>query len=336
MKIAINGFGRIGRAIYRILWRHTNIECVNINEPYATTEDIVYFLKYDSQYGCFSDSVDVINRNTIKISNANKTLFTHISHFESVSEYCELLNSEVYVIESCGKIENVLYYKNHSTRKVIFTSSCLDIPTEIILGVNENELIGNKSNIISGSICDTVAIAPVLKAVYECSCIRQTVITTMHPALTYQKVIDNYANKGIDRILGRQYSHSIIPKHTSAQTVLQKIFSDNTISCFSFRVPTESVCAAVIIFVADSSIDSNIIIDCLKRKKGISFCDENLVSIDFKANMSSAIVDLRWFEVIDNNVLRMIIWYDNEYGYSSKIIEVMELWDSLSIKGDVL
>lgn len=330
MKIGINGLGRIGRAVYRLMWGCTDIECVNINEPFATIEDIVYFLKYDSQYGCFSDNIDIIDENTIRLSNQYKTLFTHISHFENVSEYCEILDKEVYVIESSGKPENVLYYKRNITRKVIFTLSCLDIPTEIILGVNENKLARNSSNVISGSICDTVAIAPVLKAVYECSYIKQTLITTMHPVLTYQKAIDNYTDKGIDRVLGRQYSNSIIPKHTSAQTILQKIFTDKIINCFSFRIPTESVCAAVIIFVSDSSIDSEKIIDSLKRKEGISFCNENLVSIDFKGNTASAIVDMRWLEKIDDSILRMAIWYDNEYGYASKIIDVLKLWDSLN------
>lgn len=328
MKIGINGFGRIGRCAYRLMWEHEDMECVNINEPLATIDDIVYFFKYDSQYGRFSDNIDIIDENTIKISNQYKSLITHISHFENVSDYCEILDKEVYVIESSGKSENVLYYKNNITRKVIFTLSCQDIPIEIILGVNENKLVNN-SNIISGSICDTVAIAPVLKAVYECSNINQTVITTMHPVLTYQKVIDNYTDKGIDKILGRQYSNSIIPKHTSAQAILQKIFTDKIINCFSFRIPTESVCAAVIIFVSDSSIDSEKIIDSLKRKEEISFCNENLVSIDFKANTSSAIVDMRWIEKIDETVLRMIIWYDNEYGYTSKVIDVLKLWNSL-------
>lgn len=266
MKIGINGFGRIGRAAYRLMWERNDMECVNINEPFATIDDIVYFLKYDSQYGRFSNNIDIIDENTIKISNQYKSLITHITHFEIVSDYCAILDKEIYVIESSGKSENVLYYKKNKTRKVIFTLSCLDIPTEIILGVNENKL-ANNSNIISGSICDTVAIAPVLKAVFECSYIKQTVITTMHPALTYQKVVDNYTDKGIDRILGRQYSNSIIPKHTSAQAVLQKIFTDKIINCFSFRIPTEFVCAAIIIFVSNSPIDLEKIIDSLIKKR---------------------------------------------------------------------
>ena len=330
MKIGINGFGRIGRSAYRLMWKYTDMECVNINEPFATIEDIVYFLKYDSQYGRFSDNIDIIDRNTIKISNQYKVLLTHVTYFENVSEFCDILGKDVYVIESSGKLENVLYYKKSNTRKVIFTLSCSDIPTEVILGVNENKLINNNSNIISGSICDTVAIAPVLKAVYECVYIKQTVITTMHPALAYQKVVDSYTDRGIDRILGRQYSNSIIPKHTSAQAILQNIFNDKIINCFSFRIPTETVCVAVIIFVADRPIDCEKVITSLKRKDMISFCDENLVSIDFKANTASAIVDMRWIEKIDDSVLRMTIWYDNEYGYTSKIIDVLNLWNSLN------
>lgn len=333
MKVGINGFGRIGRAIFRIMWNRKNMDCVYVNEPFGTIEDIAYFLKYDSLYGRFWANVDIIDDNTLKVSSQNNTLYTHISHFEDVSEFCDILKDDVYIIESCGKPENVLFYKNHSNRKAIFTLSSTEIISEIILGVNQEKLLDSKINFISGSICDAVALAPVLKSVFDNANIDQTIITTMHPALSYQKVIDNYTSSDIHRSLGRQYIDSIIPKRTSAEKVLLKFYPDKKIRCMSFRIPTESVCAANITFISKSPINLNNIVSNLNNKEEIEFCYDDLVSIDFKASMVSATVDMRWTEVIDNNILRMTIWYDNEYGYSSKIIDLLELWDRWTTEG---
>ena len=333
MKVGINGFGRIGRAIFRIMWEREGIDCVSINEPNATIDDMVYFLKYDSLYGRFNADVKIVDDDTIRISRGDRLLFTRVTHYDNVADFCFTLNETVYVIEANGKNENIEYYYTHPNRKALFTFSSPQIPLEIILGVNDNKLLNCSSNIISGSICDTVAIAPVLKVVFDNNDIDKTIITTMHPALSYQKVIDNYPSNGIGRSLGRQYIDSIIPKRTSAESVLREFYPDEIIHCLSFRVPTESVCAAEITFIADKTIDLDKIIHDLKNKNQVDFCQEELVSIDFKSSTASATIDMRWTEVIDHNVLRMMIWYDNEFGYSSKIIDLLDLWDKTESTG---
>lgn len=327
MRFAINGFGRIGRAIFRIAF-FDEFDCLYINEPNAEIEDIKYFLKYDSLYGTFEPDIEIDKlNNKLIIKNETKTLETRISHFDNVDEFVNTIPKGTVVIESNGCIENIDYYLNNPKNNAIFTLSSEKIKNEIISGVNDIDVkVIPKNGVVSGSICDTVAIAPILQCVYSCYEIKETLITTMHPALSYQKVIDNYVEPGINRSLGRQYIDSIIPKRTSAEKILKRHFPNNVIRCLSFRIPTESVCAADITLTSNEKIDHKKIIEKLKNIKHISFSYEDVVSIDFKASKSSAIVDMRWFELINDNILKIVIWYDNEYGYSSRILELIKLY----------
>lgn len=327
MKIGINGFGRIGRALFRLMWQRKDFECISINEPYATIEDIVYFLKYDSLYGRFEVNVQIIDKNTLKISDDDRLLYVRISHFTKLSDLDVSLDKDVYIVESSGNVNNIEYYKTHTCRRALFTFSNDQILTEVIVGVNDNDLNKNKNNFISGSICDVVALAPVLKVLYNYINVCQTIITTMHPALNYQKVIDNYPPKGIHRSLGRQYIDSIIPKRTSAENVLKKFYPNKEIRCMSYRIPTESVCAADITIVAQNPINISYIIDTLRDTKELGVCYDDLVSIDFKATLVSATIDMRWTEVVNDFIFKTTIWYDNEYGYSSRVIELLDRWN---------
>lgn len=326
MKIGINGFGRIGRALFRLMWQRKDLECISINEPYASIEDIAYFLKYDSLYGRFEVNVQIININTLKIFDDNRVLHVCISHFSEILDYDCSLDQEAYIIESSGNANNIEYYKTHTYRKALFTFSSEEISAEFIVGVNDENLSKNKSNFISSSICDVVALAPVLKIIYKKIDVFQTIITTLHPALSYQKVIDNYPPKGIYRSLGRQYADSIIPKRTSAENVLKKLYPNKGIRCMSYRIPTESVCAADITIISHKPININCIIDTLRNTEGINFCYDDLVSIDLKATPFSATVDMRWTEIVNDFIFKSTIWYDNEYGYSSRVIELLDRW----------
>ena len=323
MDFAINGFGRIGRAIFRLAFCTAN-RCLYINEPNASSDDICYFLKYDSLYGTFN--ADIINRGNgiIEVWNIEKHLSVHVSHYSEVSDFVSRVPDNCVIIEANGNQSHINYYQSHSNKKAVFTFSSKAINDEIIFGVNENNhLLCQGTNVVSGSICDTTAIAPVLQCVYSCERISNTIITTMHPALGYQKVIDNYVPASMNRSLGRQYIDSIIPKRTSAEDILRRHFKRN-IRCLSFRIPTESVCCADITLFSEDVIDAEQVMKSLKSCKYLTFAYDDLVSIDFKASHFSATVDTRWFELLDNHILKIVIWYDNEYGYSSRILDLME------------
>ena len=326
MIFAINGFGRIGRAIFRIAFKNMQ-HCIIINEPRANTSDVCYFLKYDSLYGIFEADIYEKEDDTIVIKNKNFCITVKVYHYNDVNEFAYHVPLECIIIEANGQTDHIQYYKMNPNRKVIFTFSDESIDQEIILGVNEKEISSKNNKIVSGSICDTVAIAPVLKAVYSVSSIDYTLITTMHPALSYQNVIDNYVDCTQNRSLGRQYIDSIIPKRTSAEKILKKFFPlYSNIRCLSYRIPTESVCSADITIMCNKEINKKLIIQELKKCPYLIFSEDDLVSIDFKSSPASAVIDLRWLEVLNNKILKIVIWYDNEYGYSSRILDLMEYY----------
>jgi glyceraldehyde 3-phosphate dehydrogenase, C-terminal domain len=301
---------------------------VHINEPFATTEEITYFLKYDSLYGKFNGDIHVVNEHSIEIVTNNQQFLTTVSHYDNVSELLAGVQRADYYIDASGNTSYYNIYKQHGV-KCVFTCCLNNESNEIIDTVNDSELYST-SGVFSASICDAVAIAPVLKAIYSCTEVNSTIITTMHPALGYQKVIDNYPGRGINKSLGRQYIDSIIPKRTSVEEVLKKFFPNQTIRCMSFRIPTESVCVADIAIHSNATIDMQKIVEELRKNNGLEFSTEDLVSIDFKGNQASACVDMRWTEVVDDHILKLIIWYDNEFGYSAHLLNLVEKWGNIN------
>ena len=325
--ICVNGMGRIGRAIFRLCCSRKSISCVHINEPFASIDAIVYFLKYDSLYGKFNGEIVIVDEHSIEIVVDNRRFLTTVSHYDNVSDLLAGTQGVDCYIDATGNTSNYNIYKEHGV-KCIFTCCLNNESHEIIDTVNDLEL-NSTSSVLSASICDAVAIAPVLKAIYSCTEANNTIITTMHPALGYQKVIDNYPGRGINKSLGRQYIESIIPKRTSVEGVLKKFFPSQAIRCMSFRIPTESVCVADITIHSNAIIDLKKIVEELRKNNGIEFSTEDLVSIDFKGNQSSACVDMRWTEIVNDHILKLVIWYDNEFGYSSRLLNLVEKWENI-------
>ena len=332
MKVCINGMGRIGRALFRLLCQEQDIVCAYVNETYASVEDIIYFLKYDSLYGKFSGELELEGGNSIKVSLPDRNFVVKVFNHNNPKDLCAAVQDVDFIIDASGDTGWVKGYKEGRLR-VLYTCCLDEKDCEYVCGVNDDFIGKDEQFVLSGSICDAVAIAPVLNAVYSCASVENVLITTMHPALSYQKVIDNYPQTGINRSLGRQYIDSIIPKTTSVENVLIRLFGTEQIKCMSFRIPTESVCAADITVCVNGDLDMELLKNALNEVEGVSFVDDDLVSIDFKGDLSSAVVDLRWLEVVQGKVLKMLIWYDNEFGYSYHIIRLLRKWsDRVRIK----
>jgi len=321
MDFAINGFGRIGRALFRIAFYDGRNICTHINEPNASIDDIIYFLKYDSLYANFNARFSKITDNIFSVEDADKKWMVSLSCCFNPAEI--KTNSPIIVDAS-----NVGKYYKRDDKILIFTFSNAEIHNEVILGLNNFNFQKVKmGEAISGSICDSVAIAPILGKLMEKHAILQILITTMHPALTYQKVLDNYPAEEINRSLGRQYNSSIIPKRTSLETVLKRhLNTENTlIRCMSFRIPTELVCSADLTLFFKDTISYEDILNELKDidPKIITFSNDDLVSIDYRATSVSATIDMRWLDVLEGHILKMVVWYDNEWGYSSRINDII-------------
>lgn len=323
MKVFINGFGRIGRAIFRLLINCKDIECVGINEPFASTYNMAYLLRYDSLYGTLKEELRLEKDNLIiSVDKSNRIIPCY--HVQKISELARLIDDEdVIIVDATGQSDNIPLYSLCCNNKIIVTSTSYFNDNEKIFGYNKPL---KDKKIIYGSICDSVAVVPVLGALNKYFEFNSVLITTMHPALNYQKVLDSYMSSQ-DISLGRQYIDSLIPKRTSLEKVVKALFkASGGIRCLSYRTPTESVCSADISIYFNDRITYPQVMQALHDEsisKWVTFSEDEKVSIDFKGNLSSCIVDLRWTELINPNLLKIVIWYDNEYGYSARIIDLI-------------
>ncbi len=337
LKIGINGMGRIGRAIFRIIELFEDIEVVAINDINPEIANLVYLIKYDSFYGRFKynikhdDQYIYFNGNTkIKVFNKND-----ISEVDWASAGCDA------VIEASGVHENLIKLPRiieSGIKKVVVTHSPDEITKVIVLGANENSYNPEKDHIVSSSICDVVAFAPVYKLINEKFGVKAGFLKTLHPWLSYQNLLDgpsySWSNPGKlyhHYAVGRASTASIIPKPTTAIHAANKVFPGvlDKMRCYSFRIPTPVVGAADITFQLNSKIRINDLLDAIcefermQRWPILYLNSEPLVSVDFTGTDYSAVIDNRWIEIINGELLNLTLWYDNEWGYSRRVVDVL-------------
>ena len=338
LKIGLNGFGRIGRAIMRIAEQRNDCEIVLVNEIDPDINNSVYLLRYDSVYGRFKGNVSSDERGMI--INDRKVKFYSDSNCLNIP--WEKHNIDV-LIDATGTKENV--EKAHSLikigiPKVIVTHSPKkNIDFYMILGVNEEQYNFKNHNVISSSICDATAITPILVEINKKWDIKNSFITTLHPWLSYQNLVDgslrSVSSPGHywkDYSLGRNSSLSLIPKDTTAgsATILVAPELDGKLDSVSFRVPTSIVSASDMTIQTSKVVNENelrVFLQDLSLDKSdlYEYQDENLVSIDHVGNTRSTIIDSNRLKVLNDNMVKLIVWYDNEWGYSSRVIDIAKL-----------
>lgn len=337
ISIGINGLGRIGRAIFRIIDLFDDIEVVAVNDINPEIDNIVYLMKYDSFYGRFKYNI----RNDDKYIYFNGGSRIKVFHEKDISGVDWLSAGCDVVIEASGVHSNLSQLPEiiqSGIKKVIVTYSPDEVDHTILLGANENSYDPENHNIISSSICDVVAFAPVYKLVNDIFGVKSGFLKTLHPWLSYQNLLDgpsfswNMPGKLYHHyVLGRASTASIIPKPTTAINAANKIFPGiiNKMRCYSFRIPTPVVGAADITFHLASKVRINDLLDTIrdfekKQRWPILYLNsEPLVSVDFTGTDYSAVIDNRWIEIIDGELLNMTLWYDNEWGYSRRVVDVL-------------
>ena len=336
VNVGINGLGRIGRAIFRILSHFDDVNVVHINDINPEIENIVYLLKYDSYYGRFNYNLrsngKAIYFRDSKINVTHEKVISDVNWAESGCDY---------IIESSGIHSNLeklpsLLFKG--IKKIIVTYSPDEVDKTLILGANEDEYDSDKHNIISSSICDAVAFTPVYRLINGLAGVEAGFLKTLHPWLSYQNLLDgpsvSWGSPGElyhHYAVGRASTASIIPKPTSAIEAANKVVPGviNKVKCYSFRIPTPVVGAADITFHLSKKIRMNDLIDSIhqfqkQQKWPILYLNtEPLVSVDFTGTDYSAIIDNRWIELINNQFLNLTLWYDNEWGYSRRVVDVL-------------
>ena len=338
-KVAINGFGRIGRlALRRILENHPDLEVVAVNDL-GDLETTAYLLKHDSVYGDMDKEISL--RKGIKgaigaLSINNKSILV-FNESDPLKLPWEELGIQV-VIESSGRFTARKEAKKHleaGAKKVIISANSKDVDLSVVLGVNEKDYDSKKHEIISNCSCTTNCASPVMKVLDKSFGVEKAQLTTIHAVTSSQSLVDGSKK---DKREGRAAFSNIIPAGTGASDAVIRVLPElkGKISGSAFRVPV--LCGSVLEVVAqikkETSVDEiNKVFEKAAQGelKGIlEVSRENLVSSDIIGTSFSAIVDLPLTEVInlanvkDQNLVKVVAWYDNEYGYACRLAELAE------------
>lgn len=323
-KIAINGFGRIGRNVFRLLLNHPTIEVVAINDI-ADNRTMAHLIKYDSIHGVLP----------CEVSHDEHSIIVDGKHYAFLHEkdIANLQWTNVdFVIESTGKFKTFEEISKHlkAGAKRVILSAPSEVPEikTVVLGVNENILNGSEL-IVSNASCTTNNAAPMIKVINELCGIEQAYITTVHSYTTDQSLHDQ-PHKDLRRARGA--SQSIVPTTTGAAKALTKIFPemDGKIGGSGIRVPVPDGSLTDITCYVKKEVTIEEINAAFKKAaethlKGIlAYTEDPIVSVDILGNPNSCLFDAQLTSVIDKMV-KVVGWYDNEIGYSSRIIDLIRL-----------
>ena len=327
IKIGINGLGRIGRMIIRSLIenKNKNIEIKHINNR-SNSETSSLLLKYDSVHGKFKTNINYKEKNLI--INKNKISF-------SQKEELSKINWKKYgvdiVLECTGKFnskEKCIQHIKNGAKKVIVSAPCKGADKTIVYGVNHKSI--NKDDlIISASSCTTNCLAPLALVINKEFEIEKGFMTTIHSYTADQRLLDN-SHKDLRR--ARAAGQSIVPTSTGASKALGEIIPElqGKIEGIAMRVPTPNVSLVDFIFNSRNKLsvkkinDSFIKASNKELKNVLDTTNEKLVSVDFNHNSNSAIVDLSLTSVVGDNMGKVSAWYDNEWGFASRMNDLVE------------
>ncbi|PIZ81367.1 MAG: type I glyceraldehyde-3-phosphate dehydrogenase [Parcubacteria group bacterium CG_4_10_14_0_2_um_filter_41_6] len=325
-KIAINGFGRIGRAAFKVALENKNLEIIAINDL-TDIKTLAHLLKYDSVYGIYKKKIDTDNDHLIVDDKKIKVLS------EKNPEELPWKKMQIdVVIESTGVFNDYDKAKMHikaGAKRVVISAPAKDEKTSTrVIGVNIGT--GVKDEIISNASCTTNSLAPVAKIINDEYGIEKAMMTTIHSYTADQTLVDG-PHKDLRR--ARAAAHNIIPTTTGAASATAKTIPDleNKFDGIAIRVPT--ICGSIsdITFLLKKDTTDEKVNALFKEKikdpkyQGIVDATEDpIVSSDIIGNSHSAIVDLEFTRVVGGNLLKILAWYDNEWAYSNRLIDVVE------------
>ena len=331
IKIGINGFGRIGRLVFRAAIKDNNIEVVGINDL-IETEYMSYMLRHDSTHGKFDGKVTVQGNNLIV--NGNKIRVTNEKDPSNL-KWSEI-NAE-YIVESTGLFLNKESAKGHlssGAKKVIMSAPSKDDTPMFVMGVNHLSYTSD-IHFVSNASCTTNCLAPMAKVLNDNFGIISGLMTTVHAATASQKVVDGPSLK--DWRGGRAAFSNIIPSSTGAAKAVGKVIPslDGKLTGMAFRVPTVNV--SVVDLTANLKTKTSYKEICSTMKnasenelKGImGYTNEDVVSTDFIGDSRTSIFDAGAGIMLNDTFVKVVGWYDNEWGYSSKVIELINHMSSV-------
>ncbi len=336
-RVAINGFGRIGRNAFKIAFDRSDIEIVAINDI-TDTKTLAHLLKHDSNYGTYEHEVGFDDTNIIVEGKPIKIL----AEKDPAALPWKDLAVDV-VIESTGFFVDPAKARAHidaGAKKVVLSAPAKgDGATTVVLGVNDNQL-ETAEDIISNASCTTNCITPVAAVIENAFGIEKAMMTTVHSYTASQKLQDAPAK---DLREARNAAENIVPTTTGASIAAAKALPAlaGVFGGLSVRVPTPVVSLADFVIITKRPVTAEEVNEVFKKAakepyyQGIlAVTEEELVSRDFIGNSHSAIVDLKLTAVVADNMLKVVAWYDNEWGYSNRLVEVVADTGKLLHKDD--
>jgi glyceraldehyde 3-phosphate dehydrogenase len=340
-RVGINGFGRIGRAIFRINDAAQRFHVAAVNDIDPNIENHAYLLQYDSTYGRYPGRV------TASESNMHITVDGQEIPFYAHADIAEVPWREQgvdVVVDASGVFQNVLsgrrLVERGEVRKLVVTHAPSEgIDKTIVFGVNEDTYDADAHHVVSTSICDANAAGPVLRLLEEAYGIEGGFITTLHPWLSYQNLVDgsirSVSSPGhfwTDFSLGRASGTSVIPKDTTLVGALTAVLPDvaRRLEAISFRVPTGIVSASdlsIILRREATAEEANALFreHAVESPRILGYQEDALVSVDFLGIEQSVVIDGRWTRVSDHRLLKLVLWYDNEAGYAQRVVDMVRL-----------
>ncbi|OJJ43995.1 hypothetical protein ASPZODRAFT_18770 [Penicilliopsis zonata CBS 506.65] len=325
-QVGINGFGRIGRIVFRNAITHGGVEVVAVNDPFIEVHYAAYMLKYDSTHGLFKGTVEVASDGLIV--NGKKVIFyaerdpTQIPWGKAGADY---------IVESTGVFtttEKASAHLKGGAKKVIISAPSADAPM-FVMGVNNTEY--NKDiNVLSNASCTTNCLAPLAKVIHDNFTIVEGLMTTVHSYTATQKVVDAPSNK--DWRGGRTAAQNIIPSSTGAAKAVGKVIPslNGKLTGMSMRVPTCNVSVVDLTCRTEKPFTYDEIKQTIKKAsespelKGIlGYTEDDVVSSDMNGNEHSSIFDAKAGIALNSNFVKLVSWYDNEWGYSRRVVDLI-------------
>jgi len=323
VKVGINGFGRIGRQVLKIGLERKDLEFVAVNDL-AEPEILATLLKYDSVFGKYAKDVSVEGDSIIVGSQKVKVL----KEKDPANLPWDALGVQI-VVESTGLFtskEKASVHMKGSVRKVVISAPAKgEIDATIVMGVNENIYDPARHHIVSNASCTTNAFAHIVKVLHDNFGIKRGVMTTVHAYTNDQRILDQ-PHKDVRR--ARAAGLSIIPTSTGAAKTIFEIYPElkGKIQAISLRVPVSDVSIVDFACEVEKATTQEAVNEAFKKaqSKYLMYCEEPLVSIDFVGDTHSVIFDPSLTQVVDGTMVKVFGWYDNEWGYSTRLVDFIE------------
>jgi len=327
IRIGINGFGRIGRLVLRICLQHDDIEVVAVNDPFIDSKYMAYMFKYDSTHGIAKADVHAIDDKTLQIGSQTIKVFGS----RDPSEIPWGSAGADFIVESTGVFTTTAKAEAHfkgGAKKVVISAPSADAPM-FVMGVN-HESYNPGMNIVSNASCTTNCLAPIAKVMQDEFGIIEGLMTTVHATTATQKTVDGPSGK--DWRGGRGAGQNIIPSSTGAAKAVGKVLPElnGKLTGMAFRVPTPNVSVVDLTCRIEKAASYDEIKVAMKAASEgpmygyLGYTEDDVVSTDFVGDRRSSIFDAKAGIALNDHFMKLVAWYDNEWGYSNRVVDLIK------------